>query len=78
ARWDAASARARSFAEEIVPAAEQLVKMARDAWELGRTQLTAVLQAQAELTSARADASDAALAAQLALADMEESSGVAL
>ena len=78
ARWDAASARARSFAEEIVPAAEQLVKMARDAWELGRTPLTAVLQAQAELTSARAEASDAALAAQVALADMEESSGVAL
>jgi outer membrane protein TolC len=66
------------FALEIVPAAEQLVKMARDAWELGRTPLTAVLQAQAELTSARADASDAALAAQAALADMEEASGVGL
>ncbi|MFN2549339.1 MAG: TolC family protein [Myxococcales bacterium] len=78
ARWDAASARARSFAQEIVPAAGQLVKMARDAWELGRTPLTAVLQAQGELTSARADASDAALAAQTALADMEEASGVAL
>jgi len=78
ARWDAASARARSFALEIVPAAEQLVKMARDAWELGRTPLTAVLQAQTDLTSARADASDAALTAQTALADMEESAGVAL
>lgn len=78
ARWDAASARAKSFASEIVPAAQELVKMARDAWELGRTPLTAVLQAQGELTSARADASDAALSAQVALADMEEASGEAL
>jgi outer membrane protein, heavy metal efflux system len=75
ARWDAAAARARSFATEMVPAAQELVRMARDAWELGRAPLTAVLQAQGELTSARADASDAALAAQLALADMEEAAG---
>ena len=78
ARWDAAAARARSFAAEIVPAAQQLLQMAREAWELGRTPLTAVLQAQGEVTSARADASDAALSAQQALADMEEASGEAL
>ena len=78
ARWDAAGARARSFATEIVPTAEQLLRMAREAWELGRTPLTAVLQAQGEVTSARADASDAALSAQQALADMEEASGEAL
>ena len=78
ARWDAAGARARSFAAEIVPAAQQLLQMAREAWELGRTPLTAVLQAQGEVTSARADASDAALLAQQALADMEEASGEAL
>jgi hypothetical protein len=52
--------------------------MARDAWELGRTPLTAVLLAQGELTSARAEGSDAALLAQQALADMEEASGEAL
>ncbi len=78
ARWDASGARARSFAAEIVPAAQQLLQMAREAWELGRTPLTAVLQAQGEVTSARADASDAALLAQQALADMEEASGEAL
>ena len=78
ARWDAAGARARSFAAEIVPAARQLLQMAREAWELGRTPLTSVLQAQGEVTSARADASDAALSAQQALADMEEASGEAL
>ncbi len=78
ARWNAAAARAKSFAAEIVPAAIDLVRMAREAWELGRTPLTAVLQAQTELTSARADASDAALSAQQALADMEEAAGEAL
>lgn len=78
AKWDAASARAKSFATEIVPAAQQLVRMAREAWELGRTPLTAVLQAQGDLTSARADASDAALAAQQSLADMEEAAGESL
>jgi cobalt-zinc-cadmium efflux system outer membrane protein len=78
ARWDAASARARSFALDIVPSAEELVKMARAAWELGRTPLISVLQAQGELTSARAEASDAALAAQVALADIEEAAGVGL
>ena len=78
ARWDASAARAKSFAAEIVPAAQQLLKMARDAWELGRTPLTSVLQAQGEVTSARAEASDAALSAQQALADMEEASGEAL
>jgi cobalt-zinc-cadmium efflux system outer membrane protein len=78
ARWDAASSRARSFAEEIVPMATELVRMAREAWELGRTPLTPVLLAQTELTTARADASDAALLAQQALADMEEAAGEGL
>jgi outer membrane protein TolC len=49
--------------------------MARDAWELGRTPLIAVLQAQTELASAEAEASDAALSAQQALADLEEAAG---
>jgi cobalt-zinc-cadmium efflux system outer membrane protein len=78
ARWDAAAARAKSFATEIVPLATDLVRMAREAWELGRTPLTPVLLAQGELTSARADASDAALSAQQALADMEEAAGEGL
>jgi cobalt-zinc-cadmium efflux system outer membrane protein len=78
ARLSAAEARAKSFAAEIVPAAQDLVKMARDAWELGRTPLTTLLQAQNDLTSVRADASDAALAAQQALADLEEAAGEGL
>lgn len=78
ARWDAAASRATAFAQEIVPAARRLVKMARDAWELGRAPLVQVLQAQGELTSAEGEASDAALAAQQSLADMEEAAGEAL
>ena len=78
AKWDAASARAKSFATEIVPMATDLVTMAREAWELGRTPLTPVMLAQTELTTARADASDAALLAQQALADMEEAAGEGL
>jgi cobalt-zinc-cadmium efflux system outer membrane protein len=78
ARWDAAGSRATAFTQEIVPAARRLVQMARDAWELGRTPLIQVLQAQGELTGAEADASDAALAAQQALADMEEAAGEGL
>ncbi len=78
ARWDAAGSRAAAFSQQIVPAARRLVQMARDAWELGRTPLVQVLQAQAELTSAEGDASDAALGAQQALADMEEAAGEGL
>jgi len=78
ARWDAAGSRATAFSQQIVPAAQHLVQMARAAWELGRTPLVQVLQAQGELTSAEADASDAALAAQQALADMEEAAGEGL
>jgi cobalt-zinc-cadmium efflux system outer membrane protein len=78
AKWDAAAARAKTFATEIVPLATDLVRMAREAWELGRTPLTPVLLAQADLTLARADASDAALLAQQTIADMEEAAGEGL
>ena len=78
ARWDAASARAQAFAIDIVPAAQELVRMARDAWDLGRTPLTAVLLAQTDLASAQGEGADAALAAQQAFADLEEAAGDAL
>jgi cobalt-zinc-cadmium efflux system outer membrane protein len=78
AKWDAAASRAKAYASEIVPLATDLVRMAREAWELGRTPLTPALLAQGELTSARAEASDSALLAQQAMADMEEASGEAL
>jgi len=61
-----------------VPAAQELVQMAREAWDLGRTPLITVLQAQGELNGAQAEASDAALAAQQAFADIEEAAGEGL
>jgi cobalt-zinc-cadmium efflux system outer membrane protein len=75
ARWQAASARARSYADEIVPAAQRLERMAREAWELGRTPLLAVLQAETDLNATRGLAADAAADAQRAFADLEEASG---
>ncbi len=77
-RWDAAAARASSYTGEIVPAAQTLVQMARQAWDLGRAPLITVLQAQGELNGAQAEASDAALAAQNAFADLEEAAGAGL
>jgi len=78
ARWEAAAARATSYAAEIVPATQQLVQMARDAWELGRAPLITLLQAEAELNGAQAESSDAALAANQAMADLEEAAGEGL
>ncbi|TMA25198.1 MAG: TolC family protein [Deltaproteobacteria bacterium] len=78
ARWQAATSRARSYAEQIVPAAERLERMARDAYELGRTPLLTVLQAQTELNSTRALAADAAAEAQRAFADLQEATGAQL
>ena len=78
ARWDASAARASSYTGEIVPAAQTLVQMARQAWELGRAPLITVLQAQSELNASQAEASDAVLAAQNAFADIEEASGEGL
>ncbi len=75
ARWQAAAARARSYADDIVPAAQRLEKMARDAWDLGRAPLLAVLQAETDLNSTRALAADAAAEAQRAFADLEEAAG---
>ena len=78
ARLDGASARARFASQELIPAAERVEKMARDGYQLGRAPLLSVLQAQAEVSSAKSKASSAALEAQRALADLEEAIGAAL
>lgn len=78
ARWQAATSRARSYAEEIVPAAERVERMALDAYQLGRTPLLTVLQAQTDLNSTRGLAADAAAEAQRAFADLQEATGAQL
>lgn len=74
-RWEAASSRARAYAEELVPAAIRLEEMARNGYQLGRSPLFSVLQAQAEVTAARSRGVDAAGEAQKAFADLEEAVG---
>jgi cobalt-zinc-cadmium efflux system outer membrane protein len=75
ARWEAASKRARAYAEELVPAALRLLEMARTGYQLGRAPLYSVLQAQGEVTAARVRGVDAASEAQKAFADLEEAAG---
>ena len=75
ARWEAASRRARAYADELVPASLRLLAMARTGYELGRAPLISVLQAQGEVTAARVKGVDAANEAQKAFADLEEAAG---
>ena len=74
-RWEAASKRARAYAEELVPAALRLLEMARTGYQLGRAPLYSVLQAQGEVSAARIKGVDAASEAQKAFADLEEAAG---
>ncbi len=75
ARLEAASKRARAYAEELVPAALRLLEMARTGYQLGRAPLYSVLQAQGEVSAARIKGVDAANEAQKAFADLEEAAG---
>jgi len=74
-RFDVAARRARFFHDELLPAAHHVVTLAQTAYQLGRTPLSNVLQAQADLVKADADAIDAQQAVWDAMADLEESSG---
>jgi cobalt-zinc-cadmium efflux system outer membrane protein len=75
-RYQAALRKAHFFHQELLPAAERVVKLAQVAYQLGRTPLSNVLQAQADLAQSNLDALDADVAAWDALAALEESSGV--
>jgi len=75
ARWEQARARTQLSRAEQIPAAEHLLQLARTAYELGRAPLLTVLSAQGELLAARANALDAALEVQRAIADIEEAIG---
>lgn len=74
-RWEAAGSRARFYAQEFLPAAQRLLEMARQGYELGRTPLLSVLQAQGEVAQARGRSVDAGQEAQRAYADVEEAAG---
>lgn len=78
ARWSAAVARAGSYARDLVAGASRVLEMAQAGYRIGRTTLITVLQAQAELASARSRAIDATLDSQRAIADLEEAVGADL
>ena len=75
ARFEAAKLRAGLADGDFVPAAERVLQMAREGYQLGRAPLVSVLQAQSDLASARGRAVDAAAEAQTAFADLEEAAG---
>ncbi len=75
-RYDAAARKARLFHAQFIPAAQRVVELAQVAYRLGRTPLSNVLQAQADLGRAQLDAVDADKSAWDALAELEEASGV--
>ena len=75
AKWEAASRRVRFSRDELVPSAQNVARLARVGWELGRTPLANVVLAESEVASARSRAIDAAGEAWSALADLEEAAG---
>jgi cobalt-zinc-cadmium efflux system outer membrane protein len=77
ARFASASHRARFYQDELVPEAVRVRDLARTAYQLGRTPLVSLLQAEADLNHVRSTAVDASAEVWNALADLEES-GVAI
>lgn len=73
----AAVKRAQFTLQDQIPAAQEVEALARVAYKEGKAPLLTVLQAQADVASARNDAIDAVTQAQQALADVEEAAGVA-
>lgn len=74
-RWAAAASRARFYADEFLPAAQRLLEMTKQAYQLGRAPLFSVLQAQGDISQARGRSVDAGQEAQRAYADLEEAVG---
>ena len=74
-RWAAATRRAHFYADQFVPAATHVEELAQKSYTAGRAPLVSVLQAQSDVSQARARAVDAVAEAQSAFADLEEASG---
>lgn len=74
-RFETAQAKARFYREVQIPASRRVAELARFAYSVGKAPLLSVLQAQSDLATDEGRAIDAALQAQVALADLEEASG---
>jgi outer membrane protein, heavy metal efflux system len=77
-RLSAALAALQRFPKEILPAAETSERMALESYRAGRSALASLNDARRAATDLRAQAADAAFAAQAAFAALELAAGVAL
>jgi cobalt-zinc-cadmium efflux system outer membrane protein len=74
--FEAATARQRTLADSVVPAAQSAARATEEAYSLGRAQLVAVLDAERALVDARVTALEAQAARAAAWADVEHALGV--
>jgi cobalt-zinc-cadmium efflux system outer membrane protein len=77
-RLSAALTALQRFPKEILPAAEKLERMALEAYRAGRSPLVSLTDARRAATDTRAQAVEAAFAAQAAFAELELAAGIAL
>ena len=75
AKWLAALRRVRFAEQELIPAAVRVAALARVGYDVGRTPLFNLVQAQADVAAAQARAVDGAAEGWAALADLEEAVG---
>ena len=76
--FQAATARARFFDAEYVPAATSVEQMAREGFTEGKTGLLPLIEAERAVLEARVGKAEAMFTVQSARADLEEASGVPL
>jgi outer membrane protein, heavy metal efflux system len=77
-RLEAALRARERYPGEILPAAERAEQMALEAYSVGRTSLTTLIDARRAATDIRTQAIDAEFKAQTAFADLELAAGVEL
>jgi cobalt-zinc-cadmium efflux system outer membrane protein len=73
--FEAATARQRTLVDDVVPAAQSAARATREAYQLGRAPLIAVLEAERALVDARVTALEAEAARASAWADVEHALG---
>ncbi|MCE9576621.1 MAG: TolC family protein, partial [Deltaproteobacteria bacterium] len=74
-RWTAATRRARSMRDDVLPIEEKAAALAQAAYREGARDLTTVLEAERALLAVRAEVVDAAVAAALAETEVELAAG---
>ncbi|HEY3132323.1 MAG TPA: TolC family protein [Acidobacteriota bacterium] len=78
ARLQAQQSRVEIFRREIIPAAEELYRLAEESYREGKSSILTVLDAQKSLRDVRLETVQAEFDFQMAIADLEEAAGVAI